>query len=94
MKKYSLDSFITAEMFLDLAGCTLLVCGSVELFKAYVDFSPPLLNMLISVIVTLVRLTLIGDFTFKGVVLGVFNLVPILLGSCGCYEFIKSVGGR
>ena len=92
-QKSSLTEFIDERMFLNLASCILLVSGMVELLKQYTDLNPLWLNLIISGIVTLVRLALIGDFSFRGVVLGVFNLVPILLGATGMYEFLKNIMG-
>lgn len=92
-ENHNLNEFISENMFLSLAGCVLLVCGTVELFKNYTDLNPLLLNLIISALVTLVRLALIGDFSFRGIVLGIFNLVPIMLGSTGAYEFIKNIAG-
>ena len=92
-EKYNISEFITEKMFLNLASCILLVAGTVELTKQYTDLSPLLLNLIISGIVTLVRIALVSDFSFKGLVLGLFNLVPILLGATGTYEFLKNVMG-
>lgn len=74
-EKFGFDEFITEKMFLDLASCILIVCGSVELFKHYLPISPLCINFLISGLVTFVRIAIIGDFSFKGVVVGLFNLV-------------------
>ena len=90
-QKSSLNDFIDERMFLNLASCILLVAGMVELMKQYTDLNPLWLNLIISGIVTLVRIALIGDFTFRGLILGIFNLVPILLGATGCYEFLKNI---
>ena len=92
-EKTSLNEFISEKMFLNLASCILLVSGTVELFKQYTPLNPMWLNLIISGIVTLVRLSLLGDFSFRGIILGIFNLVPIMLGSTGCYEFIKNIVG-
>ena len=90
-EKYSLNEFISEKMFFNLASCILLVSGTVELFKNYTDLSPLILNLIVSIIVTLVRIALLGDFSFRGILLGIFNLVPILLGATGCYEFLKNI---
>jgi len=92
-QKFSLDSFITEKMFLDLASCILLVCGTVELFKTYVPLNPLWLDLMISGFVTLIRISIIGDFSLKGLMVGAFNIVPIMLGATGVYELIKNVMG-
>lgn len=78
-------------MFLNLASCILLVSGTVELTKQYTDLNPLWLNLIVSSLVTAARISFVGDFSFNGVVLGVFNLIPILLGATGCYEFLKNI---
>jgi len=81
-------------MFLSLAGCILIVSGGVELLKQYTGLNPLWLNLIISSLVTAVRITFVGDFSFKGIILGIFNLIPILLGATGTYEVLKhTIGG-
>lgn len=92
-EKYSLNEFITEKMFLNLASCILLVSGTVELVKQYTALNPLWINLIVSGIVTLVRISLMGDFSLRGIILGIFNLVPILLGATGCYEFLKNIMG-
>ena len=90
-EKYRMTEFIDEKVFLNLASCILLVCGSVELFKNYTDLSPIWLNLIISSVVTLMRLAILGNFTFRGILLGIFNLIPILLGATGAYEVLKNI---
>ena len=92
-KNLRIDKFITQEMFLNLAECIIIVCGTVELFKKLTPYPPLILNLIISSFVTLVRIAIIGDFSFKGILLGIFNLIPIMLGSTGIYEFAKNILG-
>ena len=87
----SLNQFITSDMFLNLAGCILIVSGGAELLKQYTSLNPLWLNLIISSLVTAVRISFVGDFSFKGIVLGIFNLIPILLGATGTYEVGKNV---
>lgn len=91
--KFSLNEFISAEMFTSLVGCTLIVCGCVELLKQYVPLNPLFLNLIVANIVTAVRIVIIGDFSFKGIIIGLFNLIPIMLGATGTYEFLKNILG-
>lgn len=87
------DKFITSEMFLSLAGCIFIVSGGVELLKQYASLNPLWLNLIISSFVTGARIIFMGDFSFKGIILGVFNLIPILLGATGTYEVFKNLIG-
>jgi hypothetical protein len=85
----SLNQFITSDMFLSLANCILIVSGGVELLKQYVDLNPLWLNLIISSLVTATRIVFVGDFSLKGIILGFYNLIPILLGATGTYEIVK-----
>jgi len=86
---FNFSKFITKEMFLTLAGCISIVTVSVEIFKEYTNTNPLILNLIMSSIVTLIRFFFVADFTIDGVILGIFNIIPILLGSTGMYEVVK-----
>jgi len=90
-QNFSLNQFITQDMFISLAGCIVMVAGAVELFKHYTSLSPLILNLIIAGFVTLVRIAIVSDFSFKGIMVGIFNLIPIMLGSTGTYEFVKNI---
>ncbi len=87
----SFDTFITKEMFLNLASCIAIVCAIVQIVKGYVPINPLWINLIASVIVTGIRIVFISDLSFEGIVLGVLNIIPILLGATGCYEVSKNV---
>ena len=86
-----MDTFISKDMFLNLAGCIALVCAIVQLAKGYIPLNPIWLNLIASVIVTATRIAFIGDFSFAGIVLGILNIIPILFGASGCYEVGKNI---
>jgi uncharacterized membrane protein len=88
-----LSGFISEKMFLDLAGCILIVSTCVEVIKNYTIINPLIINLIVSCIVTIVRTAFLKDYSFRGIILGLFNLIPILLGSTGAYEFVKSILG-
>lgn len=90
-KKFDLNEFITAEMFMSLAGCIMLVCGLVQISKSYIGISPLWLNLVCSFFITSVRIIFKEDFSFKGILLGLMQVVPILLGASGAYEFLKNI---
>ena len=92
-EKFSLNEFIDEKVFLNLAGCILIVSGTVELLKVYIDINPLWLNLAISSLVTFTRIAILGDFSLKGVAIGIFNLIPILLGATGIFEFLKNIMG-
>lgn len=87
-----MENFITPDMFLSLSGCILIVAIATQLLKKYVNYDAKWLALLMSGIVTFLRIIVIGDYSVIGVITGVLNIVPILLGSIGGYEtFIKPV---
>ena len=92
-QKSSLTEFIDERMFLNLASCILLVSGTVELLKQYTVLNPLWLNLIVSGIITLIRIAIISDFSLRGILLGIMQIIPILLGATGCYEFLKNIMG-
>lgn len=86
--------FITVDMFLSFAGCLAIVAIITQCIKTL----PPLnkINTLwttfaVSVIVGVVRLCFVADFTAQGITLGVFNVFAIFLGAIGGYESVKNI---
>lgn len=88
---YKFDHFITKDMFLDLSGCVLIVCAAVQVLKCCCGLNPMLLNLLVSIVVTFIRIIFMEDFSLGGIILGFLNLIPILLGASGAYEVMKNL---
>lgn len=86
--------FITSDMFLTFAGCLAIVALVTQVIKSL----PPLdkINTLwttfgVSILVGVIRLLLIGDFTAQGITMGVLNILAIYLGAIGGYETVKQI---
>lgn len=86
--------FITSDMFLTFAGCLAIVALITQVVKSL----PPLdkINTLwttfgISILVGVIRLFLIGDFSAQGITMGVLNILAIYLGAIGGYETVKQI---
>lgn len=86
--------FITSDMFLTFAGCLAIVALVTQVIKSL----PPLdkINTLwttfgVSILVGVIRLFLIGDFTTQGIIMGVLNILAIYLGAIGGYETVKQI---
>jgi hypothetical protein len=86
--------FITSDMFLTFAGCLAIVALVTQVIKSL----PPLdkINTLwttfgVSILVGVIRLFLIGDFTAQGITMGVLNILAIYLGAIGGYETVKQI---
>ena len=86
--------FITSDMFLTFAGCLAIVALVTQVIKSL----PPLnkINTLwttfgVSILVGVIRLFLIGDFTAQGITMGLLNIPAIYLGAIGGYETVKQI---
>ena len=86
--------FITSDMFLTFAGCLAIVALVTQVIKSL----PPLdkINTLwstfgLSILVGVIRLFLIGDFTAQGITMGLLNILAIYLGAIGGYETVKQI---
>lgn len=86
-----MDNFITSDMFATLIGCILIVTAGVEVLKKYININPLWLNLIMSSIVTIIRIFTVGDFSAMGIAIGLLNIIPILLGATGGYEVIKNI---
>ena len=86
--------FITSDMFLTFAGCLAIVALVTQVIKSL----PPLdkINTLwttfgVSILVGVIRLFLIGDFTAQAITMGILNILAIYLGAIGGYETVKQI---
>lgn len=87
----SLD-FITTDMFLSFIGCLTIVAVITEAIKHIpkADKINPLWYTLIaSILVSILRVVIIGSYTSTDIILGVLNTFAIYLGAIGGYETIK-----
>lgn len=90
-----MENFITLDMFLSLAGCITIVTIATQLVKQFCKIDAKWLALLISAIVTAVRVIAIGDYSGKGIIVGIFNIIPILYGAIGGYEtIIKPIANK
>jgi 4-hydroxybenzoate polyprenyltransferase len=92
-EKHNFNEFISAEMFTSLAGCMAIVCGLVQLLKMYLPFEPLWLNLFASFAVVCIRIMLKDCQSWKEILLGILQIIPIMLGATGVYEFTKNILG-
>ena len=81
--------FITIDMFLTLVGCVSVVGILTEASKhipVLNKVSSLWINFILSVIVGVIRICAIGDFSFDGIILGILNIFVILVATSGTYE--------
>lgn len=86
--------FITSDMFLSFAGCLAIVAIITQGIKQLPPFDK--INTLwttfiISLIVGVIRLFMVADFSSTGIVLGIVNVFTIFLGAIGGYETVKQI---
>lgn len=86
--------FITMEMFLSFAGCLAVVAILTQSVK-----SLPGLNkvnslwstFIVAILVGVIRMIFMADFSVQGIVIGILNIFAIYLGAIGGYETIKQI---
>lgn len=90
-----MENFITVDMFLSLSACILIVTAGTQILKKYVNYDAKWLALILSFIVTAVRIIVVADYSVLGIIIGIFNIIPILLGSIGGYEtIIKPIANK
>lgn len=84
--------FITIDMFLSLAGCILIVALVTEALKKYFTKINALwLNLICSIIVGILRIIVINDFSFNAILTGILNIFVIMLSAGGSYDTAKKI---
>jgi len=84
--------FITLDMLLSLAGCVAVVAIVTQALKQYFKKINALwLNFIVSVIIGVVRIFVVNDFTATGIVTGILNIFVIMLAAGGGYDTVKSI---
>lgn len=84
--------FITINMVLSLAGCVAIVAIITEALKKYfAKINPLYLNFICSIIIGIIRLIFINDFTVSGIITGILNIFVIMLAAGGGYDTTKNL---
>ena len=87
--------FITANMFLSLAGCLTIVAIITQALKQIPKLdkiNPMIICLIVSVLVGALRIYFQKDFSADAIILGVLNIFVIFLGATGGYEMVKQIG--
>lgn len=84
--------FITMEMFLTVAGCSTIITLLTQVFKRFLPetLDSKWLALAFSIIVGVVRIIYLADFSFAGITTGIVNIVLLLAIAIGEYEVVKS----
>lgn len=84
--------FITMEMFLTVAGCSTIITLLTQVFKKFLPESldSKWLALVFSIVVGILRIIYLADFSFAGIVTGIVNIILLLAIAVGEYEVVKS----
>lgn len=84
--------FITLDMLLSLAGCVAIVGIVTQALKIYFKKTDPIwLNFSVSIIVGLIRIFVLKDWSASGIILGVMNVFVIMFAAAGGYDTVKTI---
>lgn len=84
--------FITLDMLLSLAGCILIVAIITEALKKYFkNLDALLLNLICSIVIGILRIIVINDFSMTGIITGILNVFVIMLSAGGSYDTAKKL---
>lgn len=88
--------FITIEMFATVVGCSTIIALFTQVFKRFLpeNLDSKWLALIFSIVVGIVRIIYLADFTFAGITVGVVNIVLLLAIAIGEYEVVKSAVGK
>lgn len=82
--------FVSIDVLMPLAGCVLIVGLIVQALKTYFKKINPLaLNFIVSVIIGTVRIFVIGNYSFEGILTGILNIFVLMLAAGGGYDTAK-----
>lgn len=90
-------TFITSDMFLSFLGCLTIVAILTQAFKKVpkLDKINPLwITLTASILVSIMRVIIIGSYTSTDIILGILNTFAIYLGAIGGYETIKQLSQK
>ena len=86
--------FITTDMFLSFLGCLAIVSIMTQALKSIPGgdkVNPLWYTLFTSIIVSILRVIIIGSYTPTDIILGILNTFVIYLGAIGGYETIKQI---
>lgn len=86
--------FITTDMFLSFLGCLTIVAIITQALKNIPGcdkVNPLWFTLLSSIVVSILRVIIIGSYKSTDIILGILNMFAIYLGAIGGYETIKQI---
>lgn len=86
-----MHEFITPNKFTNFAECTAIVCGLVELLKYFIPINPVYLSLLVSLLISFIRLLFVNKWDSQTLIIALLNTIPLFTAACGTYDTIKSL---
>ena len=87
-------NFITTDMFLSFLGCLTIVAIITQALKNIPGgdkVNPLWYTLFTSIVVSIIRVIIIGSYAATDIILGILNTFVIYLGAIGGYETIKQL---
>lgn len=82
--------FISIDVFMSLAGCVLVVAFITQALKTYFNkINALILNFIVSFIIGVIRIFVLKDYSFEGILTGVLNIFVLMLAAGGSYDTAK-----
>jgi hypothetical protein len=87
-----MDNFVSIEILGTMAGCSLIITLLTQVFKRFLPekIDTKWLALAISVIIGVLRIIYVHQFTFDGIVAGIFNIFILLSTAIGIHEIVSN----
>ena len=84
--------FVSMEMFATVVGCSAIIALLTQVFKKFLpeNLDSKWLALAFSILVGVVRIIYVDDFSFAGITAGIVNIFLLLAIAIGEYEVVKS----
>lgn len=84
--------FVSMEMFATVVGCSAIIALLTQVFKKFLPdtVDSKWLALAFSILVGVVRIIYVADFSFSGITAGIVNIFLLLAIAVGEYEVVKS----
>lgn len=88
--------FMTIDIFLTVVGCTSVITLLTQVFKRYLPekIDVKWLALVFSILVGILRMCIVKDFSFEGIIIGIMNTILLLAISIGEYEVVKATSNK
>ena len=91
-----MNDFVSIEILSTMAGCSLIITLLTQVFKRYLPekIDTKWLALAFSIIIGILRIFYIQEFSFDGIVAGIINIFVLLASAIGIYEITSPVANE